>query len=188
VQHRQTPVQPGSANVHEDHLLASLLQAPDLLIWLAGATERLEIRPLGAADLQQVEDQAILRQLKGYISSDEIWDAESFQNELSGHLHGRFAELMAYGALLPDTSADALREDLAKTLLRIRSQQLQEESTRIRYLLDEAQRSGDSAAIRSFGASIDQNVRERSHLQRVRPRIGELLFDRGRQEDGMKIR
>ena len=73
-------------------------------------------------------------------------------------------------------------------LLRIRLQRLHDQSTNIRYLLDDAQQCGDTDAVRNFGANIDQNVRERSHLQRVRPRIKELLFKREQQNAGVKIR
>ncbi len=176
-------------SLHEEHLLAIVLQDPDLLIWLAGATDKLEIEPLSTPDLQSVENQAILLHLKRFISSDEPWDPETFQDELSEHVHGRFAELVAYGAKLPTSATDALREDMAKTLVRIRLQRLQAQTTNIRYLLDEAQQRGDFESVRNFGANIDQFVRERSHLEQKQPRIGEILFDRGgKHRNGVTVR
>ena len=186
--HRK-PARRVAGNLHEEHLLAIVLQDPDLLIWLAGAADKLEIDPLLTSDLQSVENQAILLHLKRFISSDEIWDPEAFQDGLSEHVHGRFAELMVYSTQLPISSVDALREDAAKTLVRIRLQRLQEQTTSIRYLLEEAQQRGDLESVLDFGANIDQYVRERSHLEQKQPRIGEILFDRGgHRRNGVRLR
>ncbi len=186
--HRK-PARRVAGNLHEEHLLAIVLQDPDLLIWLAGAADKLEIDPLSTSDLQSVENQAILLHLKRFISSDEIWDPEAFQDGLSEHVHGRFAELMVYSTQLPISSVDALREDAAKTLVRIRLQRLQEQTTSIRYLLEEAQQRGDLESVLDFGANIDEYVRERSHLEQKQPRIGEILFDRGgHRRNGVRLR
>lgn len=85
----------------EDYLLANLLRAPDLLVWLVSAAERLEITPLQVSDLQAVQNQEVYKTIHHYIQGDELWDWESFQEMLTPHSHGHLAALLSYSAQLP---------------------------------------------------------------------------------------
>ena len=185
---RSTPVRRTDAIGHEDHLMANLLHAPHLLIWLAGVVDKLEIAPLAKADLHRIENQEILLGLKQYLSSDEPWDPEAFQEQLTEHLHGQLGRLVAYGIERPQTDEAALREDTIKILLRIREQGLKEQSEKIRHLLDDAQVAGDTESIQRYKTASNQLLRELSHLYRTQGRLNDVLFERRQERKGVIIR
>ena len=170
----------------EDHLLANLISDGNLLVWLASAGERLNLTPVNVDDWQNVENREIFRSLRLYLSGDEPWDVELFQETLVSQLHGRLGRLMAYAAQLPQNNPLLLREDAIKVLLRMRMERLRSETTHIRYLLDEMQRAGERDAIRSFDKINNQNLRELSHLQQVMARLPQVLFQRQRADVGAK--
>ncbi len=171
----------------EEHLLANLLADGDLLVWLAGVTERFNLAPLQASDWQHVENQEIFRALKQFLSGDEPWDVELFQDMLDGQLHGRLARLAAYASTLPASDVMILREDAVKVLLRMRQDRLRAETTRIKYLLDEFQREGDQETVRSFDRINNLNLRELAHLQRVTMLIPQELFRRNTRPQAIKL-
>lgn len=171
----------------EDHLLANLLRESDLLVWLAGATTALEIAPLQPDDLLNIENQEIYRALKQYISSDEQWDLEFFQEMLTPHLHGRLAQLIAYSASLPHTNLQALQEDTINTLIRIRIERVGADSRNIKFLQDDANRQNDPDGEKQFGAVLNQHKRELFYLQQSRQQLTQRLFRKERPEQGVKI-
>jgi DNA primase len=172
---------------HEEHLLANLLADVDLVVWLAGVTERYQLSPLQPQDWQHIENQEIFRQLKQYLNSDEPWDVELFQERLDRRLHGRLAQLVAYASLLPAHDPALLREDVIKGLLRMRLEQVRSETTRIKYLQDELQRSGELEAARSFEKTTNACLRELAHLQRQNARIPQEMFRKVGQRAGVKL-
>jgi DNA primase len=171
----------------EAHLLANLLSDADLLVWLAGVIERYHLAPLQADDWQDTENQAIFRSLRQYLSSDEPWDVELFQDTLASQLHGRLAQLLAYAAQLPHNDPLNLREDAVKVLLRMRIGRLRAETLHIRYLLDELQRAGDPSGVRSFDAINNRNLRDLARLQQDMVRIPQELFRSNRSALGLKV-
>ena len=157
---------------HEDYLLSILLQEPDLLVWMAGETESLEIPPLRSDDFERIENQEIFRSLKQFITSNEPWELELFQETLTSYLHGRLGALLAYGAQLPPLNGAGLREvelrsESLKIMLRLRIQQLKDENAQIKYLLQDAMHSRDVESIQSLNASNNQLLRERFYLERA---------------------
>lgn len=163
--------QPGRLFGREEYLLACLLLQPGLLVSLSWATGEREIAPLGVSDLQHVENQELFRALKQYMGGDEPWDVEAFQEMLTPHLHGRLADLMAYGARLPQRSDGALAEDLVQTLIRIRIERIRTESQNIKFLEDEATHQGDLAGSKAWSDVKNRHLRELSHLQQEAVRI-----------------
>jgi DNA primase len=160
----------------EDYLLASLLCEPDLLIWLAGTAETLEIAPLTTGDFQTVENQEIFRALKQFITSDEQWDLELFQEMLTSHLHGRLAALLGYIAQQPQRTIFELREHTVKVLLQIRIEKLKAEFRTSKHLHEEAQREGLVSGDTSLYTNHNHNLREQSHLGRVLASLHRLSF------------
>lgn len=174
---------------HEEHLLALLLANVDLVVFLANdVIERYHLAPLLPPDWQHVENQEIFRALKQFLNSDEPWDIELFQDMLDKHLHGRLARLMAYASMLPPRDSLVVREDAVKGLLRVRMDRVRSEMTKIKYLQDELQRTGDLEAARSFEKMTNAYLRELAHLQRQSVRIPQELFRKtiGKQE-GLKL-
>lgn len=181
------PVATATAVNEEDYLLARLLGDPDLIVWLAGATDQLEISPLRADDLQNVENQEICRALKQFVSSDEQWDIELFQETLTPHLHSKLAQLIIFNAQLPQSSPNELREDVIRTLIRIRIQRLSAESTNIKFLEEDAAHQGDLLGAKQFGYINNQHLRDLSRLQQSRQELSQTLFRKDRRERGVKI-
>ncbi|MEZ4664659.1 MAG: toprim domain-containing protein, partial [Caldilineaceae bacterium] len=156
----------------EDYLLAILLQEPELLIWMAGETDAMEIPPLRTDDFERTENQEIFRALKQFITSNEPWELELFQEMLTGYLHGRLGALMAYGAQLPQLNNAAqgeaeFRAETLKVMLRLRIQQLKSENTQLKYLLQDAMKSQDAESIQNLNASNNHILRERFYLERA---------------------
>ncbi|MCC6167888.1 MAG: DNA primase [Caldilineaceae bacterium] len=177
------------AGLHtEDYLLAHLLREPDLLIWLAGAAHEREIVAIHAGDWQHVENQEIFRTLKRWMSSDEQWDAELFQETLPGPLHGRLARLITAGINLPAANNDELRIDLLKVLVRMRLDRLKARSMQIKYLIDEATQQGEREDARDLYTVNNQVLRDLSHLQITYRNLSRVLVSQGRAEQGVKIR
>jgi hypothetical protein len=172
----------------EDYLLASMLREPDLLIWLAAATAEREMEPVDTADWQHVENQEIFRLLKRWMSSDEQWDAELFQESLPGPLHSRLARLLAAGTDLPPANSDELRTDLLKVLVRLRLDRLKLRSTQVKYLIDEATQQGERDDARDLFAVNNHVLRELSHLQLTYRNLSRVLVSQVRAEQGVKIR
>ncbi len=171
----------------EDYLLARMLGEPDLVVWLVGATNTLEIQPVKGEDFQNVENQEIFRSLKQYMSSDEQWDLELFQDSLTPHLHGRLGQLLAFNAQLPQSSENTLREDIIRTLIRIRIQRLSGECTNIKFLQEDAARQGDLEGAKQLGDINNQHLRDLFHLQQSRQQLSQALFRSDRREHGVKI-
>ncbi|MFN8486418.1 MAG: DNA primase [Caldilineaceae bacterium] len=172
----------------EDYLLARMLGEPDLVVWLVGATNTLEIQPVKGNDFQNVENQEIFRALKQYMSSDEQWDLELFQDSLTTpHLHGRLGQLLAYHAQLPQSSENTLREDVIRTLIRIRIQRLSGECTNIKFLQEDAAHQGDLEGAKQLGDINNQHLRDLFHLQQSRQQLSQALFRSDRRERGVKI-
>ncbi len=168
--------------------MARLLREPDLLIWLAGAADEREITAIEASDWQHVENQEIFRALKRWMSSDEQWDVELFQEMLPGPLHGRFARLIAAGTGLPAANSDELRTDLLKVLVRMRLDRLKARSMQVKYLIDEATQRGERDDARDLYAVNNQVLRDLSHLQITYRNLSRVLVSQGRAEQGVKVR
>lgn len=171
----------------EDHLLTCLLTDGNLLVWLAALLERLHVVSLNADDWENPENREIFQSLKRYLSSDEPWDLELFQETLHGDFHGRLARLVAHGSNLPQGNAALLREDAAKTLVRIRLERLRGATVSIRFVLDEMQRAGEWETVRSFDKINNQNLREILHLEHVMVQLPQELSQRARAERGLRI-
>ncbi len=165
----------------EDHLLAMLLREPDTLVWLSQWAEELRIDPPRVDDLEQGENQEIFRALKRFITSDEMWDFESFQESLAEPLHAKLGTLLAYGAQLPPRTDPELREGMIKDIVHLRLQRLKSESIAVRFLVDEAQQSGELETARAMGSVYGRIQRELDHLQPLILRENHLDSDRRRR-------
>jgi DNA primase len=171
----------------EDHLLACLLTDGNLLVWLAATLERVHLPGLHADDWENPENREVFVALKRYLSSDEPWDIELFQEALHAQLHRRLARLMVHSTNLPQGNSVLLREDAAKTVVRMRLERLRHTTVSIRFVLDEMQRSGEWETVRSFDKINNQNLREILHLEQVMVRLPQELSQRSRNERGLRI-
>jgi len=155
---------------------------------LSAEAVKCNVDPPAVQDWQHVENQEIFRALKRYIAGDADWDVEAFQEGLTSYLHGRLGMLLADAAILPHISTEEFPQELLKVLLRMRQDQIQSDITRIKYLIDDAQRGGDMEAVRRFDAANNRNLRMMSHLQDTWVGLTRVLAVQGRAEKGVKIR
>lgn len=155
------------------------MREPNLLVWLATVTQRLEIPPLRPDDLQTVENQEVFKSLRRYMSGDEQWDPELFQDALTPHLHGHLAKLISYGAQLPQCTLGELRLDSIQTLLYLRLQQLQSEAHHLKFMQDDAVRQGDMHGAKQLAEVNNQQIRELFHLQQSKHSLTRLLAQSG---------
>ncbi|MCE7987357.1 MAG: DNA primase [Caldilinea sp. CFX5] len=163
----------------EDHLLANLLREPNLLVWLATVTQRLEIPAVRPEDLQTVQNQEIFKALRRYMAGDEQWEPELFQDTLTPPLHGHLAKLISYGAQLPQCTLGELRLDSIQTLLHLRLQQLQSEAHHLKFMQDDAVRQGDMQGAKQLAEVNNQQIRELFHLQQSKHSLTRLLAQSG---------
>lgn len=171
----------------EDHLLALLISDGNLLVWLSGMVERLNLEALGGDDWQNVENREIFLALKRYLASDEPWDVELFQDSLSPTLHGRLGHLLSYAARMPQDNLLLQRQDAVKVLVRIRIEHLKRETIIIKYLLDELQASGEQEGKQGLYRLNVKHSRELAYLNQVMARLPLELSQRPRSEKGLKI-
>jgi DNA primase len=171
----------------ERFLLANLLQEPNLLVWLAGMADQLEIPPLRMDELQRTEHQQIFFRLKQFITSDEIWDLEAFQETLSANLHGRLADLIQQASQLPERDSVEMQEAVLKAVIRLRRERLREDLYTMQFLLQDAQQTDDREAVLGYSTAINAHRRERHHLERVLERLNRVSYGSKRFEQGIRI-
>lgn len=185
---RSAPEQASRRLEQEDYLLAHLLHQPDTIIWLTLQAQERDIPPPVAEDWHNVENREIYRALKLFLAGDAQWDLELFQEQLPEALHGRLGRLVAAAQTLPAYELGELRSDLLKVLVRMRIDHLKSDNMGIKFAIDEAQRAGDQAAIRSFYATNSRNLRELNHLQSTLADLTRAFTVGGRSRYGMKVR
>jgi DNA primase len=171
----------------EQFLLAQLLQEPNLLVWLSGSAHTLEIAPLRSDEFERGEYKEIFLALKRFMSSDELWDLETFQEQISIDLHGTLGNLFQQGATLPERSYQEMQEAVLKVLIRLRLDRLREDLNSMNFLLQDAQQNQDREAVLDYSAGINANRRERRHLDRVLQDINRIAYGTSPGHGGMRI-
>jgi DNA primase len=171
----------------ESFLIANLLQEPNLLVWLAGMAEQLEIAPLRADELQNIEHREIFLALKHYITSDELWDLEAFQEILVPNFHGKLGQLLKQAAELPERDLVEMQEAVLKAVIRLRRERLHAELSAMQFLLQDAQQHSNREGILGYSTAINANRRERHHLEQVLDRLNRTSYGSKRFEQGIRI-
>lgn len=159
----------------EDYLLACLLWEPNMLVWLAGTVNQLQIDALNAADFNKADNREIFKALRQFITSDELWDYDLFRESLVGYLHGSLDTLLDYAGRQPQIEPLELQAELVKVLLRIRINNLKMAAKNIRYLQDDAQRSGDDELAKLLSSSFNHNTRARFHFEKTLSQLNQAL-------------
>jgi hypothetical protein len=98
---------------------------------------------------------------------------------LTAHLHGHLAQLLSYGAQLPQCDALQLRWDTVSTLIHLRIQKLRNEARNIQFLQDDAARQGDMQAAKQFAELSNQQIRDLFHLQQSQHSLSRLFGPNG---------
>jgi hypothetical protein len=95
---------------------------------------------------------------------------------------------MAQAYKLPEHDPEELRTDMLKVLVRMRIDRLKSDNLGIKFAIDDAQRSGDTDAVRSFDATNNRNLRELNHLQSTLADLTKVLLANGRSHRSIKVR
>ncbi len=171
----------------EQHILVLLLREQELLPWLTQRTAELDLPPPSPAYMARTEDKELLLALQLYLTSDEPWDYESFQEYLDPVLHGRLGDLANVGAHLPARSDLELREGLIKDIVHLRLQQLKSNCDAVKWLIDEAAQANDRDQIRELSSRLAGHQRELAHVQPLRMRERLLAATLQRAESRLRL-
>ncbi|MGL4651647.1 MAG: toprim domain-containing protein, partial [Caldilineaceae bacterium] len=153
-----------------DHILALLLRAPDLLPYIAQKAEEINIDPPSDEDMVRTEDKELFRALRLFLTSDEPWNLESFQETLDQPLYGRLASLAIFGNDLPPRNDQELREGVIKDIVNLRLQRVKMECETVKSLIAEAVRNVDGDLARELGSVYGRLQRDLAHLQPLKHR------------------
>ncbi len=187
IRRKQTSMSIGALE-QEDYLLANLLMQPETIYWLTNEAHERNIAPPVAEDWIRIENQEIYRAIKQYLAGDEQWDNELFQHRLDSALHGRLAKLMAFANHLPHIDDDdEVRSDLLKVLVRMRIEKLKNDNIAMKFILADAQQAGDSAGLRSLGATNNRNLKELNHLQSTLADLARAIVQQRRTHTGWSM-
>lgn len=171
----------------EQFLLAHLLQEPNLLVWLSGSADTLEIAPFRSDEFQRGDFREIFLALKRFMTSDELWDLEAFQEQISMDLHATLGSLSQQVATLPERSYQEVQVAVLKALIRLRLDRLREDLNSMNFLLQDAQQAQDRESVMDYSAGINANRRERRHLERVLQGINRMAYGGPAAPQGLRI-
>ncbi len=182
---------PAHKHAHVDqefYLLANFFSDPDSIISMTARAHELDIAPPLPQDWQNIENQEMFRALTLYLTGDAQWKPEFFREGVAEQLHPRLDRLLGDADRLPDFDREELYPDMLKVLVRIRIDHLKSDNQGIKFAVAEAQRAGDMAAVRSFDAASNRNLRELNHLQRTLAVLTRVMAINGHAYLGVKIR
>jgi DNA primase len=137
--HVATP--PSRLKIVEISCLALLLRRPDLLPHLDRRLQESGLVPLSGADFEYTDHQLILRLIQQSLEQDEAEQAHYVEAHLDEGLQATFKSLMAQPA--PKGSDDKLLDELTRQVLQIRQQTLNESINQLRFMIEDAQQSGE---------------------------------------------
>ena len=134
-----------SSHIGEAHILSLLIRRPDLLYRLDRGLQEAGLNRMSAEDFGYTDHQVLFRLVRLSLDQDSD-DPDSFLHaNLPGSLESLVDELKAKPGEL-DPVDDRLIEDLFRAVLKIRRTAMNESVNQLRFLQEEAQKSGDLRA------------------------------------------
>lgn len=135
-----------SSHIGEAHILSLLVRRPDLLYRLDRGLQEAGLNRMSAEDFGYTAHQVLFRLVR--LSLDQ--DTDDPDNYLHANLPGSLEILVDELKVKPgelDPVDDRLIEDLFRAVLKIRRTAMNESVNQVRFLQEEAQKSGDLRAI-----------------------------------------
>jgi len=126
----------------ESAFLGLLLRRPDLLPHLDRRLQESSMGALTQTDFEYTDHQMILLLIQQSLEQDEKDQAHYVETHLDESLRETYASLMAQPA--PKGRDERLLDELTRQVLQVRQQSLSESVNQLRFMLEEAQESGDS--------------------------------------------
>ncbi|HEY5156440.1 MAG TPA: DNA primase, partial [Anaerolineales bacterium] len=153
VQPREQEVPPANiaattspSHIGEAHILSLLIRRPDLLYRLDRGLQEAGLNRMSAEDFGYTDHQVLFRLVRLSLDQDTDDPDNYLQANLPGSLESLADELKAKPGEL-DPVDDRLIEDLFRAVLKIRRTAMNESINQLRFLQEEAQKSGDLRAI-----------------------------------------
>jgi DNA primase len=135
-----------SSHIGEAHILSLLIRRPDLLYRLDRGLQEAGLNRMSAEDFGYTDHQVLFRLVRLSLDQDSD-DPDSFLHaNLPGSLESLVDELKAKPGEL-DPVDDRLIEDIFRAVLKIRRTAMNESVNQLRFLQEEAQKTGDLRAI-----------------------------------------
>jgi hypothetical protein len=129
----------------EAHCLSVLLRRPDLVYRVDRALQESGLGRLSVDDFQSADHQVILQLIEDSLHQDHAEPLFFVLNSLSLPLMELADQLLLKTEKL-DPNEERVLEDLVRTVLVLRQRRLRQQIDHIRFLMEEAQQSGDSQA------------------------------------------
>lgn len=163
----------------ESACLALLARRPDLLPHLDRRLQESGLGALTQADFEYTDHQMILRLIQQSLEQDEKDQAHYVEAHLDESLRETYTGLMGQpapkGAALSVSKGrnERLLDELTRQVLKVRQQSLSESVNQLRFILEEAQQSGDSPATSNHQQLMLQYGRMLHHLDEARRKMSE---------------
>ena len=171
----------------ESACLALLLRRPDLLPHLDRRLQESNLAALTQADFEYTDHQMILRLIQESLEQDEKDQARYVEAHLDESLRETYASLMAQPApkgaalswqverveSLSRSRDERLLDELTRQILQVRQQSLNESVNQLRFMLEEAQQSGDARTTTNQEQLMLQYGRRLNHLDEARRKMSE---------------
>lgn len=129
----------------EAHCLSVLLRKPELVYRLDRTLQQEQLTRLAVEDFESAEYQLIFRLIEESLRQDQAEPLNYVLNNLSLPLMDLVDQLLVRTEKL-DPNENRVLEDLVRTLIELRKRRLHQQLEHIRFLIEEAQESGDRRA------------------------------------------
>jgi len=149
----------------EAHCVSVLLRRPDLVYRVDRALQEHGLGRLALDDFQSADHQFLLRLIEESLEQDHAEPLFYVLNGLSLPLMELADRLLVRTEKL-DPNDERVLDDLVRALLVLRSRHLHQHMDHLRFLMEEAQESGDLQA-REYQHTIRQYAQARSRLDRA---------------------
>lgn len=166
-----TPKVSASDSTHalEAHALGVLLRRPDLLYKVDRELQEYGLKRLTSDDFQHADHQTILRLLQESIDQDLAEPLNHVLNSLSLTMMDIADELLAMTDKL-DPNEDRVLGDLLRALLDLRQRNIHQNIEHLRFLMEDAQQSGDMRATQ-YQRTVVQHTLLLQRLNQARARF-----------------
>lgn len=155
----------------EAHCLGILLRRPDLVYRMDRTLQERGLTRLAPDDFQSADHKLILRLIEGSLEQDHAEPLHFVLNGLSLPLMELADRLLVETKKL-DPNEDRVLDDLVRTLLDLRRRSLHQHMDHIRFLMEEAQESGDFRAT-EYLQTMKHYIETRDRLDRALGRYTE---------------
>ena len=133
------------ADMLEAHCLSVLLRRPDLVHRVDRALQAGGLGRLSPDDFQSADHQVVLQLIEDSLEQDHAEPLDFVMNSLSLPLM-ELVDRMLLSTEKIDPNEERVLEDLVRTLLELRQRRLRQEMDHVRFMMEEAQQTGDSRA------------------------------------------